>query len=103
MYQISVYIPKDFVENVKRNMFTAGAGSIGNYSKCCFEYTGIGQFMAEAGSRPFIGEMGRLEKVSEVKVEMVCEERFLKDSIKALKDSHPYETPAYYVIKLVEI
>ena len=103
MFQISFYVPVEHVEKVKIAMFKAGAGKVGNYENCSFEYKGIGQFRPLSGSSPFIGSQGVLEKVEELKVEMVCEEKFLKDSIAALKSSHPYETPAYYVTEILSL
>jgi len=44
-----------------------------------------------------------VKKAPEYKVELVCEEKFLKDVIGAMKKAHPYETPAYSVIELVDI
>lgn len=103
MYHISVYIPADHVEEVKRAMFEAGGGKIGNYDCCAFEYTGMGQFRALPGSNPFIGKQEVIEKVPETKVEMVCEESQIEAVIAAMKGSHPYETPAYYVIKTLNL
>src|SRR5690606_39222443 len=99
MYHIAFYVPVDHADKVKESMFQAGAGTIGNYDKCSFEYSGIGQFRALEGSDPFIGKQGEVEKVKELKVEMVCKKESLIEAIKALKASHPYETPAYYVIE----
>jgi hypothetical protein len=101
MFHIAFYVPRDHAEKVKLKMFEAGAGKIGNYDSCSFEYSGIGQFRALEGSDPFIGKQGEVERVEELKVEMVCDEEHLNASIAALKASHPYETPAYYVIKTV--
>lgn len=103
MYHIAFYVPESHVEKVKESMFSAGAGTIGNYEKCSFEYSGLGQFKPLPGATPFIGSEGELEKVKELKVEMVCKKEFLTEAIKALKASHPYETPAYYVIETVGI
>lgn len=103
MYNIAIYIPEGHVEKVKEKMFEAGAGRVGNYQNCCFEYGGVGQFMPLPGSQPFIGGPSVLEKVREVKVEMVCEERYLSKVVLALKAAHPYETPAYYVVKMLDI
>ena len=103
MFHIAFYVPESHLEEVKESMFEAGAGSIGNYDKCSFEYKGIGQFRALKGSDPFIGQQGVIEKVSEVKVEMVCKKEVLQNVINALKEAHPYETPAYYVIETVRI
>ena len=40
------------------------------------------------------------KKVAEYKVETVCENDKIQDVIRALKEAHPYETPAYDVWKL---
>ena len=103
MFHIAFYVPTEYAEKVKKAMFSAGAGKMGNYEDCSFEFSGIGQFRPLAGSQPFIGSQGALEKVEELKVEMVCEEKYLKAAIGALKSSHPYETPAYYVIEILKI
>lgn len=99
MFLIAFYVPEDHAEKVKEAMFLAGAGTIGHYRKCSFEYKGVGQFEPLAGSDPFIGKQGVVERVAELKVEMVCEEGCLAAAISALKITHPYETPAYHVIK----
>ena len=103
MYHIAFYVPETHAEKVKESMFQAGAGSIGNYEKCSFEYSGLGQFKPLAGATPFIGSEGELEKVKELKIEMVCVSENLSAAIAALKISHPYETPAYYVTKTVRV
>jgi hypothetical protein len=99
MMHISFYVPEDHAEKVKTAMFSAGGGQIGNYENCSFEYKGIGQFKPLKGSQPFLGHEGQIEKVSELKVEMVCEDFLIEAVVNALKKAHPYETPAYYVIK----
>jgi hypothetical protein len=103
MIQIVVFIPATHKEALKQKMFEAGAGLLGNYDSCCFEHPGIGQFRPLKGSEAFIGEVGKLELVEEVKVEMMCEERYLSAAIQAMKETHPYETPAYYAINTVNI
>lgn len=101
MIQIVVFVPETHKEKVKAAMFEAGGGKLGNYDRCCFEYQGIGQFRPLSGSQPFTGREGMVEKVTEVKVEMVCDESCFNDVVSALKSSHPYETPAFYGIKTV--
>lgn len=56
---------------------------------------GEGQFMPLAGSNAFIGEINKLEKVAEYKVEIICTEEQIRNAVTALKKAHPYETPAY--------
>lgn len=102
MYKICFYVPTTYSEAVKNAMFAAGAGKIGNYSCCAWQVEGEGQFMPLEGSNAFIGERDKLEKVSEFKIEMICPDEYIKDVIAALKKSHPYEQPAYFVIRLEE-
>lgn len=103
MYKICVFIPKDSVENVKQALFDAGAGRIGNYDSCCWQTDGIGQFRPLEGSNPSLGMINSLEVVQEAKVELVCENRLIKQVIQALIESHPYEEPAYECWRLEDI
>jgi structural toxin protein (hemagglutinin/hemolysin) RtxA len=103
MFHIAFYVPENHAEKVKESMFQAGAGNIGNYARCSFEFKGLGQFTPLPGSSPSIGSQGELEIVSEIKVEMVCVKEHLVAVIAALKAHHPYETPAYYVIETLNI
>lgn len=95
MYRLCFYVPADHAEAVKEAVFAAGAGRIGTYDCCCWQTSGIGQFRPLNGSRPFIGESGKLEHVEELKIEMVCDAGCLEPAVRALIEAHPYETPAY--------
>lgn len=101
MIHLAFYVPVDYAERVKEALFSVGAGRIGDYEYCSFESEGWGQFRPLKGSNAFIGEVGKLEKVREIKVEMVLEDHLADKVIQELKKSHPYETPAYYMIKTV--
>ncbi len=100
MYKICFFVPPEQAETVKQALFNAGAGRIGEYDQCSWQTAGTGQFRPLEGSQPFIGEQHKLETVDEFKVELVCDEAHIKPAITALKNSHPYETPAYEVYKL---
>jgi len=103
MYHISFYVPESHCEIVKEALFAAGVGQIGDYAKCAWQTKGIGQFMPLAGSNPFIGQQNQIETVDEYKVEMVCADKYIEAVIKALKQSHPYEEPAFYIVKVNEL
>ena len=95
MYLVYFYAPEDKKEVVKKAMFDAGAGRIGEYEHCSFEVSGRGQYKPKSGANPYQGEVGKLEKATEVKVEMVCNADCLEPVLRALLKSHPYEEPAY--------
>lgn len=103
MLKLTFYVPVESCEAVKNALFDVGVGRIGNYDRCSFETLGTGQFRALEGANPTIGKVGLVEKISEVRVEMVMEDHILLSAVKALKNSHPYETPAFDVVKCMEI
>lgn len=93
-YKIVVYVPEDHGDKLREAMGNAGAGKIGNYSHCTFTIKGTGRFKPEEGANPTIGAVGKLEEVSEDRIETVCSGDKLQDVLKAIKEVHPYEEPA---------
>nr|WP_298140064.1 YqfO family protein [uncultured Pseudomonas sp.] len=103
MYKLCFYVPEAHLEEVKKAVFAAGGGRVGAYDSCCWQTLGQGQFRALEGSNAFIGQLGRVEQVAEWKVELVVADELIHDAVKALKTSHPYETPAFDVWRLSDI
>ncbi|MCB1855481.1 MAG: NGG1p interacting factor NIF3 [Halieaceae bacterium] len=98
VYLLCFYVPESALEEVKRALFAAGAGRSGLYDCCCWQTRGQGQFRPLAGSRPALGQCGVLEAVPEYKVEMICEASCIRAALRALKNTHPYEQPAWHVV-----
>ncbi|KPB24125.1 Uncharacterized protein AC516_3641 [Pseudomonas amygdali pv. sesami] len=90
------------MDEVKSAVFAAGAGRIGAYDHCSWQVLGQGQFRPLNGSQPFVGQSGVVESVEEWKVELVVADDLIQQAVWALKQSHPYETPAYEVWRLEE-
>jgi len=88
---------------VRDALAAAGAGRIGDYSHCSFATAGTGQFRPLAGARPTIGEVGRLERVAETKLEMVLPRTRRRDVVAALRATHPYDEPAFDLFELAEL
>lgn len=103
MYKVECYIPLTHVDAVKEAIFKAGAGQVGGYQKCCWQVIGQGQFEPQKGSQPFIGNHDVIEEVTECKIEIICLEDSLETVVKALKKAHPYETPAYFITKGINL
>lgn len=101
MYKLIFYVPICDAESVKNNIFKTGAGSIGNYSHCSWETKGVGQFMPNAGACPAIGQLDQIERVDELRVEILCEEANIELALEAMFEAHPYEEPAYEVISIL--
>lgn len=103
MYKLIFFVPESHLEHVKKAIFAAGAGKLGNYDQCCWQASGQGQFRPLPGSNPFVGQTNQLETVREFKVETVCADEHIKAAIAALRESHPYEEPAFDVLHLFDV
>jgi hypothetical protein len=102
MYQLCFYVPETHAEDVKEALFAAGAGRVGDYTACAWQVLGEGQFRPGSDSQPFLGEQGRLERVPELRVELVCDDAFIAAVIEALRSAHPYEEPAFHYFRVNE-
>jgi dinuclear metal center YbgI/SA1388 family protein len=98
--KLVTYVPEQAIERVSAALFAAGAGHIGRYSSCSFRSFGTGTFFGEAGTTPNVGEAGRLERVDEVRLETVVPLARVRDVVAALRGSHPYEEPAFDLVRL---
>ncbi|MEJ2647319.1 MAG: Nif3-like dinuclear metal center hexameric protein [Sedimentisphaerales bacterium] len=99
-YKLVVFVPADSLSKVSNAVFAAGAGTIGNYSNCGFGTDGTGTFLPLEGSKPAIGKKNKLEKVHEIRFETIVPAKKLDDVVEAMKKAHPYEMPAFDIIKL---
>ncbi len=99
-FKLVVFVPEEATERVADALFDAGAGSIGSYSRCSFRSRGQGTFMGDETTNPSIGQPGQLERVEEVRLEMIVSSSALSAVVKALRESHPYETPAFDLLRV---
>ena len=102
MYKLNYFVPEDAKEKTKEALFDIGVGRYDNYECCSFETLGVGQFKPIGEANPHIGRLDRVEKVQEYKVEMICSDELIKEAVKVLKESHPYEEVAYEVFRIEE-
>lgn len=91
------------ITKVHEALAEAGAGRIGEYSHASFASAGTGQFKPLTGANPTIGEVGRLERVAETRLEMVLPRPLRAAVVAALRAAHPYEEPAFDVLELADI
>ncbi|MDO4223319.1 MAG: NGG1p interacting factor NIF3 [Acinetobacter sp.] len=103
MLKLVYYVPESHLERTKAAIFAAGAGGIGNYSQCAWQVKGQGQFQANDGANPFLGQIGQLECVDEWRVETIVPEQSAQAVHRALMQSHPYEEPAFEFYQLVDV
>lgn len=98
--KIITFCPADAVDAIRNGLGTVGAGRIGDYQLCSFELRGQGTFFGGESTNPVVGDKGHLERVDEVRLEMVCSESALGLAVIALREFHPYEEPPIEIYKL---
>jgi dinuclear metal center YbgI/SA1388 family protein len=98
--KLVTFVPASAIEKVSTALFAAGAGNIGNYSSCSFRIPGTGTFLGNDAASPKIGHKLQLESVEEFRLEMIVPTAKIDWVIKALRQSHPYEEPAFDLIPL---
>jgi hypothetical protein len=103
MYKLGFYVPPSHLDSVKAALFAAGAGRIGNYDSCAWQSLGRGQYRPLTGSQPYQGQTGMVETVDEYRVELVCADELVKTVVQALRAAHPYEEPAFDIVRLEQI
>ncbi len=95
LLKLSVFVDEEHIEDVREAVCGAGAGEIGNYSECSYKTLGIGGFVPQEGSKPYVGKIGDLYESEEWKLEVLLPMSLKSGVERAMLDAHPYETPAY--------
>ena len=99
--KLVVFVPREALDPLREALFAAGAGRIGNYERCSWYTEGTGTFLGGAGSSPSVGQSGREQRVAELRLETVYPEELEAEVVAALRESHPYEQPAFDLYPLV--
>ncbi|MEI8194927.1 MAG: Nif3-like dinuclear metal center hexameric protein [Phycisphaerae bacterium] len=107
--KLVTFIPERDVEKVADALFAAGCGQVGGdkagadqskYTRCSFRSAGTGTFQGDEQSNPAVGQRGVYERVPEIRFETILPAAAAADVVAALKASHPYEVPAFDLLKM---
>ena len=99
--KVVTFCPADAVDRLRQGLAAVGAGRIGEYQQCSFEIPGTGTFFGGERANPSVGRKGELERVSEVRLEMVCPREALGLAVLTLREFHPYEEPPIEIYELL--
>ncbi|MCE2611450.1 Nif3-like dinuclear metal center hexameric protein [Flavobacteriaceae bacterium D16] len=98
--KLTTYVPVKQAEALKKALFDAGAGNVGNYSHCSFSSFGTGSFKGESESNPTLGKRGQLHQEEEIQLHITFTRDLEKKVLQALFKAHPYEEIAFEVLTL---
>ena len=100
LIKLVTFVPEVSAETLRKALFKAGAGHIGNYSSCSFYVEGSGTFLASDNCNPYRGEVGHIHTEKEVRIETIFPSYLKSSIISSLLSAHPYEEPAFDLYKL---
>ncbi|MFC2111220.1 YqfO family protein [Bacteroidota bacterium] len=98
--KLVTFCPIDKANEVRKAIFEAGAGQIGNYDSCSFNIEGKGTFRANNEANPYVGEQNKLHSEDEERIETIYSINSEAKILSALFKSHPYEEVAYDIYQL---
>ncbi|MGM0932260.1 MAG: Nif3-like dinuclear metal center hexameric protein [Bacteroidota bacterium] len=98
--KLTTFVPNKDADEVRKALFDAGAGSIGNYDNCSFNLKGSGSFKPNEEANPVIGEKGEVHFEEETQIGLTFPAHLEGKIINALFSSHPYEEVAYEITTL---
>jgi dinuclear metal center YbgI/SA1388 family protein len=100
LLKLHTFVPEGHLPAVRKALFDAGAGHIGNYSDCSFSTGGTGTFRAGEGADPWVGAIGEDHQEPEQRLEVVLPAWRERRVVAALHAAHPYEEVAYDIVRL---
>ena len=98
--KLITYTTPENADKVRKALFEAGAGTIGNYDNCSFNSDGFSTYQGNENSNPVIGTKGELTQTNEIKIEVTFEKYLQSKILKALFSNHVYEEVAYEIYEL---
>lgn len=103
LYKIETFIPESHVDQVVDALNDVGALTIGgNYDYCVFRSPGIGSWRPLDGADPYLGNVGRISKAEEIKIEFTCRQEVVIEAIDTIEATHPYEEVVINVLPVYE-
>lgn len=101
LVMLKTTVPNGQAEQVRLALYDAGAGALGNYDCCSYNVDGYGTFRPLDDAEPYVGVHGEVHTEPETEITVVLPEAIMGRVEKALLEVHPYETPAYAFIPML--
>ena len=97
-YKIAVYIPEKYSQELMESVNSIIEPFYPGYDMCFSISKVIGTWRPLEGSKPFLGEQGRIERAEELKIEFIIRAEDVERVLTTILEVHPYEEPSIDVI-----
>jgi len=99
-YKIEINLPIEFIGEIIRETTKLGACKIGQYDHVATYYEVEGCWRPLDKSNPVTGDKGEVNYGKEYKLEIRCEEDYIRNVLRKIREIHPYEEVLINVVKL---
>ena len=99
-FKIIVFVPEDFLNQMMEQINDVIEPLEQNYDYA-FSFSKVSStWRPLEGSTPCMGEINKIQKVEEIKLEFSVKEQDLKNVLQLVRNIHPYEIPVIEVYPL---
>ena len=99
--KIEIYIPEEYRDKLREALNNIGVLGAGNYDNVMSVTKVTGYWRPLENANPFDGEINKLSKASEDKIEFATDINNVENAVKVIKEVHPYEEPVINIIPLI--
>ncbi len=100
-YKLVLFAPLASETPILKVLASLDAGQIGTYSCCSFRNKGVGTFLPNKESTPYIGTQGSISEVEEIRIETIVNKENIENIITSIQKIHPYEIMPYDIYPIV--
>lgn len=101
IFKIGVNIPEDYLEKMMDSVNESIEPLYPGYDRTFSYWKVTSTWRPLPGSKPFLGEIGKIEVAEEMHVEFAVTDKYLRQALKAIRKVHPYEKPVIDIIPLL--
>jgi len=100
-YKIEIYVPEEYIVQLRDKLNKVNACRVGEYDNVISITHVRGYWRPLENSTPFNGNKKEINEGTECKMEIRCKKEYVKDALKVIKETHPYEEPLVNVIPIM--
>ena len=98
--KIEIFLPEQFLPELRETLARAGAGHIGKYD-CCLSWAKVySSWRPLPGAKPYSGKEMAVSIEEEIKAEVTTRLDEVDEIVREIRKIHPYEEPVINVIPL---
>ena len=101
--KLEIFIPETHITQLQKALQSVDAGHIGKYDSCMSCSQLISYWRPLDGTNPYIGKAGEISCEREVKVEVTVYTEKVEETIRAIKEVHPYEEPVINALPIYRV